>query len=66
VSQAVIDLLLDNPLILLFTVIAVGYPLGRIRIAGISNRHRTQDNPRTGRAGTHALIPALPSAKIQI
>ena len=35
-NQAVIDLLLQNPLILLFTVIAVGYPLGRIRIAGIS------------------------------
>jgi putative transport protein len=32
----VIDLLLSNPLILLFTVIAVGYPLGRIRIAGVS------------------------------
>lgn len=31
-----IDLLLSNPLILLFTVIAVGYPLGRVRIAGVS------------------------------
>ncbi len=35
-SQAVIGLLLENPLILLFSVIAVGYPLGRIKIAGIS------------------------------
>jgi putative transport protein len=32
----VIDLLLSNPLILLFTVIAVGYPLGRVRVAGVS------------------------------
>jgi AspT/YidE/YbjL antiporter-like protein len=32
----VIDLLLGNPLILLFTVIAIGYPLGRVRIAGVS------------------------------
>lgn len=31
-----IDLLLSNPLILLFAVIAIGFPLGRIRIAGVS------------------------------
>jgi putative transport protein len=30
-----IDLLLGNPLILLFTVITIGYPLGRIRVAGV-------------------------------
>ena len=31
-----IQLMLDNPLILLFLVAAIGYPLGRIRIAGSS------------------------------
>lgn len=31
-----IQLMLDNPLILLFLVAAIGYPLGRIRIAGTS------------------------------
>ncbi len=31
-----IDLLLGNPLVLLFAVLAIGYPLGRIRIAGVS------------------------------
>jgi putative transport protein len=32
----VIDLLVDNPLLLLFTVIAVGYPLGRLTFRGTS------------------------------
>jgi len=32
----VIQLLIDNPLLLLFVVAAIGYPLGRIRIAGSS------------------------------
>lgn len=31
-----IKLLLDNPLLLLFAVAAIGYPLGRIRVAGSS------------------------------
>lgn len=31
-----IDLLADNPLLLLFLVIALGYPLGRIKIRGFS------------------------------
>jgi len=31
-----IDLLLANPLLLLFTVVALGYPLGRIKVAGSS------------------------------
>ena len=31
-----IQLLIDNPLLLLFAVAAIGYPLGRIRIAGSS------------------------------
>ncbi len=31
-----IDLLLNNPLLLLFLVIAVGYPLGKIQVAGSS------------------------------
>lgn len=30
------DFLLDNPLLLLFVVVAIGYPLGRIRIRGSS------------------------------
>ena len=29
-----IDLLRDNPLLLLFVVVAIGYPVGRLRIAG--------------------------------
>jgi putative transport protein len=32
----VVDLLLKNPLLLLFLVAAIGYPLGRIRILGVS------------------------------
>jgi putative transport protein len=31
-----VGLLLSNPLILLFTVLVIGYPLGRIRIAGVN------------------------------
>jgi putative transport protein len=31
-----IQLLIDNPLLLLFVVAAIGYPLGRIRIRGIN------------------------------
>jgi putative transport protein len=31
-----IQLLIDNPLLLLFVVAAVGYPLGRIKIFGVS------------------------------
>lgn len=31
-----IELLVENPLLLLFVVAAIGYPLGRIRFAGIS------------------------------
>jgi len=31
-----IDLLLASPLLLLFTVLVIGYPLGRIRIAGVN------------------------------
>jgi putative transport protein len=31
-----IDLLVDNPLLLLFVVVAIGYPLGRVRVAGSS------------------------------
>jgi putative transport protein len=31
-----IQLLIDNPFLLLFVVAAVGYPLGRIKIAGSS------------------------------
>jgi putative transport protein len=34
--RCVIDLLLGNPLLLLFTVLVIGYPLGRIRVAGVS------------------------------
>ncbi|MBP2674098.1 MAG: transporter [Deltaproteobacteria bacterium] len=34
--SAVIRILIDNPLILLFVVAAIGYPLGRIRIRGSS------------------------------
>lgn len=30
-----VDVLLGNPLLLLFTVLVIGYPLGRIRIAGV-------------------------------
>lgn len=33
-----IELLRDNPLLLLFVVAAIGYPLGRIKIAGVSLR----------------------------
>src|SRR5574342_335644 len=32
--MAMIQLLLDNPLLLLFIVAAIGYPLGRIKIGG--------------------------------
>jgi uncharacterized transporter YbjL len=32
----VIRFLIDNPLILLFVVAAIGYPLGRIRVRGSS------------------------------
>jgi len=32
----VIQTLIDNPLLLLFVVLAIGYPLGRIRVAGSS------------------------------
>src|SRR5512140_1856396 len=31
-----IDLLLGNPLLLLFTVLVIGFPLGRIKLGGIS------------------------------
>ncbi|MEW5989548.1 MAG: transporter, partial [Chloroflexota bacterium] len=31
-----LQLLLDNPLLLLFVVAAVGYPLGRLKIGGSS------------------------------
>ncbi|CAN5725855.1 aspartate:alanine exchanger family transporter [soil metagenome] len=30
------DLLAENPLLLLFTIAAIGYPLGRVRVAGVS------------------------------
>jgi putative transport protein len=32
----VIDLLLANPLLLLFVVVAIGYPLGRLKVGGVS------------------------------
>jgi putative transport protein len=32
----VIRLLLENPLLLLFAVIAIGYPLGRVKVGGLS------------------------------
>jgi putative transport protein len=31
-----VELLRDNPLLLLFLVVAIGYPLGRVRVAGTS------------------------------
>jgi len=31
-----IQILIDNPLLLLFTVAAIGYPLGRIKFRGSS------------------------------
>ena len=31
-----IDLLVANPLLLLFVVAGIGYPLGQIRIAGVN------------------------------
>lgn len=34
--SAMITLLLNNPLLLLFLVVAIGYPLGRIKVAGSS------------------------------
>lgn len=36
IIPAMIDLLLANPLLLLFLVVAVGYPLGKIKVAGSS------------------------------
>jgi putative transport protein len=35
-AQAALDLLASSPILLLFVVAAIGYPLGRIRIFGIS------------------------------
>ncbi|HEX2863013.1 MAG TPA: hypothetical protein VHN99_00480, partial [Deinococcales bacterium] len=34
--KPVIDLLVGNPLLLLFVVAAIGYPLGRLRVGGFS------------------------------
>lgn len=34
--QAVLDTLATNPLLLLFAVVAVGYPIGRLRVRGVS------------------------------
>lgn len=34
--SAILQLLVDNPLLLLFTVIAIGYPLGQLRFRGSS------------------------------
>lgn len=34
--QAVLDTLAANPLLLLFAVVAVGYPVGRLRVRGVS------------------------------
>lgn len=31
-----LQILIDNPLLLLFTVVAVGYPLGRVKLGGVS------------------------------
>jgi putative transport protein len=35
-SPPMIELLVSNPLVLLFAVLVIGYPLGRIRIGGVS------------------------------
>jgi putative transport protein len=32
----ILEFLIDNPLVLLFVVTGVGYPLGRVRIGGAS------------------------------
>jgi putative transport protein len=34
--RAVVQSLVDNPLLLLFIIAAIGYPLGRIKVAGVS------------------------------
>ncbi len=36
IPQSIIDILIENPLLLLFLVTAIGYPLGRIKVAGSS------------------------------
>jgi putative transport protein len=35
-SGQVVRFLVDNPLLLLFVVVAIGYPLGRLRVRGSS------------------------------
>ena len=36
IPQSLIEILIENPLLLLFLVTAIGYPLGRIKVAGSS------------------------------